>query len=183
MKNTTTGFPEIAAEANETGEYQIGSVSSGTFEVGVHDANGNRIALETASVRGGEITILNFVIPTQTSAEGVLQGKVAIVPLCPIEPCNLTPEQIAGVYEARKAIIYEQLTEMKIAGVSLNASGEYSFSLTPGSYIVDITDTAGNALPLPPAMRPTLGNAIPTEFTTKAGETVFVDFDIDTGIR
>lgn len=108
---------------------------------------------------------------------------MTIGPLCPVEPCNLTPEQIAGVYEARKAIVYEQLTEMKIAGVSLNASGEYFLFLTPGSYIVDITDAAGNALPLPPAMRPTLGNAIPTEFTIKAGETVFVDFDIDTGIR
>ena len=58
----TTYFPEIAAETNEEGYYQIGSVPPGTFEVAVHDIQGNRIGLESVTVRGGETSTLNFVI-------------------------------------------------------------------------------------------------------------------------
>jgi hypothetical protein len=59
----TTGFPEIAVETNDGGYYQIGSVPPGTFEVAVHDKEGNRIGLESVVVRGGETSTLNFVIP------------------------------------------------------------------------------------------------------------------------
>ena len=65
----TTGFPEIAVLTNEEGYYQIGSVPSGTFEVGVHDRRGNRIGLESVTVRGGEDSTLNFAIPTPTSVQ------------------------------------------------------------------------------------------------------------------
>jgi hypothetical protein len=61
----TTGFPEIAVETKEGGYYQIGSVPSGTFEVAVHDKQGNRIGFESVTVRSGETSTLNFIIPTQ----------------------------------------------------------------------------------------------------------------------
>ena len=125
--------------------------------------------------------IQNDIISSQES--GILQGKVTIGPLCPVEPCNLTPEQVAKVYEARKVIIYEQDTKIKIAEINLNQNGEYLFSLKPGSYIVDVTDAEGNELPLDLSKRPRLGNAIPKEVELKAGDKVVVDFDIDTGIR
>lgn len=67
----TTGFPEIAAETNEEGYYQIGSVPSGTFEVGVHDREGNRIGLESVVVRSEGISTLNLVIPKE-KPEGTL---------------------------------------------------------------------------------------------------------------
>ncbi|MFQ6080515.1 MAG: carboxypeptidase-like regulatory domain-containing protein [Candidatus Bathyarchaeia archaeon] len=62
----TTAFPEIAVKTNEEGYYRIGSVLPGTFEVAVHDRKGNRIGLESVTVRGGETSTLNFVIPTPT---------------------------------------------------------------------------------------------------------------------
>ncbi len=114
---------------------------------------------------------------------GILQGKVTIGPLCPVEPCKLPPEQVAQIYEARKIIIYEQSTKVKIAEVNLNQNGEYSLSLKPGSYIVDITDAEENELPLDLSRRPRIGNVIPKEVELKAGDKVILDFDIDTGIR
>ena len=114
---------------------------------------------------------------------GILQGKVTIGPLCPVEPCKLPPEQVAQIYEARKVIIYEQSTKVKIAEFNLNQNGEYSLSLKPGSYIVDITDAEGNELSLDLSKRPRIGNIIPKEVELKAGDKVILDFDIDTGIR
>jgi hypothetical protein len=58
----TTGFPEISAQTNEQGYYQIGSVPTGTFEVAVHDREGNSIDVQSAVVDGGDISTLNFVI-------------------------------------------------------------------------------------------------------------------------
>lgn len=68
----TTGFPEIAAETNEDGYYQIGSVPPGTFAVAVHDRKGNRIGLESVVVRSGDISSLNFVIPAEEKPQGTL---------------------------------------------------------------------------------------------------------------
>lgn len=62
----TTAFPEIAVETNEEGYYRIGGVPPGTFEVAVHDRQGNRIGLESVTVRSGKTSTLNFVIPTLT---------------------------------------------------------------------------------------------------------------------
>jgi hypothetical protein len=113
----------------------------------------------------------------------VLQGKVTIGPLCPVEPCNLSPEQIAKVYERRKVIVYEQNTKKKIAKIDLNQSGEYSVSLKPGKYIVDVTDGNGNELPLE-RVKVIIGNVQkPKEIEIKASESVEVNFHIDTGIR
>ncbi len=60
----TTSFPEMAPETNEEGYYRIGSVPPGTFEVAVHDREGNRIGLESVVVRSGETSTLNFTIST-----------------------------------------------------------------------------------------------------------------------
>ena len=119
----------------------------------------------------------------QDQDDGILRGKVTIGPLCPVEPCDLTPEQVARVYEARKAFVYRQFTEIKIAEANLSKNGEYSFSLKPGTYIVDISDAEGNALPLDISRRPLIGNALPKEALVISEDVTIVDFDIDTGIR
>jgi hypothetical protein len=115
-------------------------------------------------------------------AEGIMRGKVTIGPLCPVEPCDLPPEQIARIYEARKVFVYEKATEVKITEANLRGNGEFSFSLRSGIYIVDISDAEGNELPLDSLMR-SIGNALPQEVEVKPYEEVTVNFDIDTGIR
>jgi len=145
-----------------------------------------RVPLEGGFLPGRYKIIVNEVEKEIAIGEpeiGTIQGKVTIGPLCPVEPCNLPPEEIAQVYLARKVIIYEQATKIKVTERILNEDGEYSISLKPGGYIVDISDAKGDELPLDLAKRPRLGNAIPREVELKAGEKVVVDFDIDTGIR
>jgi hypothetical protein len=115
--------------------------------------------------------------------KGNLQGKVTIGPLCPVEPCNLSSEQMSKIYEARKVIVYERRTKIKIAKVDLNVDGEYSIALRPGTYIVDVTDSKGNELPLE---KPRLGVGnvrSPREIEIRAGEKLAIHFHIDTGIR
>ena len=63
----TTFFPEIAVETDEEGYYQIGSIPQGTFEVAVHDRQGNSIGLGSVTVRSGETSTLNFVIQSVPS--------------------------------------------------------------------------------------------------------------------
>jgi hypothetical protein len=126
--------------------------------------------------------VKEFVIDGGVPENGILQGKVTIGPLCPVEPCNLTPEQIAKIYTSRKVIIYEKDTKQKIVDANLDKNGEYSLNLRSGSYIVDISDGDGNILPVDLG-RPFWGNANPQEVEVKAGEKVVVDFNIDTGIR
>jgi len=132
-------------------------------------------------------TILSFACENSTNnttlKTGILEGKVTIGPLCPIEPCNLTPEQIAAIYEARNVIVYEKSSLRKIAEIQLNADGEYSVELNSGQYIVDVSDANGNALPLDLSQRPRFGNAIPQEAELFSDQTTISDFDIDTGIR
>ena len=131
--------------------------------------------------------ILSFACETgsnKTSLEtGILKGQVTIGPLCPVEPCNLTPEQIATIYKARKVIIYEKSSLNKIVELQLNAEGKYSIELNTGSYIVDVSDANGNALPLDLSQRPQFGNALPQEAEIFSDQTTISDFDIDTGIR
>jgi len=129
---------------------------------------------------GQDDTVLEQILKQEN---GILRGKVTIGPLCPVEPCSLSTEQIAQVYQARKVIIYEQSTQVKIATIDLRADGEYSFPLNPGKYIVDVSDAQGNELSLDLSKRPRLGNVMPTEIEVKAGDQTVVDFDIDTGIR
>lgn len=131
--------------------------------------------------------ILSFACSTDTNSTsletGFLQGTITIGPLCPVEPCNLPPEQIAEIYEARKVIVYEKSSLSKIAEIQLTADGEYSVSLNAGQYIIDVSDANGNALPLDLSQRPQFGNAIPQETEIFSDQTTISDFDIDTGIR
>ena len=131
--------------------------------------------------------VLNFACEndaTNTSLEtGILVGTVVIGPLCPIEPCNLTPEQIALIYQARKIFIYEKSSLRKVVDFPLNADGGYAVILNSGQYIVDVSDATGNALPLELSQRPRIGNAVPQEAEIFSDQTTVSDFDIDTGIR
>ncbi len=101
----TTFFPEIAAETNEEGYYQIGSVPPGTFEVAVHDIQGNRIGLESVTVRGGETSTLNFVIQSApsdvTKFTAVVNGMRNVNVFVHVDISNgLTKEEAERIAEA-----------------------------------------------------------------------------------
>jgi len=58
----TTGFPEVLALTNEDGYYSIGNVPSGTFDVAVHNQEGNRVGLDSIVVQSGVTSTLNFTV-------------------------------------------------------------------------------------------------------------------------
>ena len=60
----TAPFPEISPATNEDGVYRFTAIPPGTFSVAVHDAQGNRVALESVEVKSGEASILNFILRT-----------------------------------------------------------------------------------------------------------------------
>ena len=73
----TVPFPEIAPETDEEGFYRIGGVNPGTFEVALHDRNGNRIGLDSVTVIGGETSTLDLQIVV--SHGGLVTDYVSLV--------------------------------------------------------------------------------------------------------
>ncbi|RKY46844.1 MAG: hypothetical protein DRP86_08515 [Candidatus Neomarinimicrobiota bacterium] len=107
-----------------------------------------------------------------TQPEGTLTGKVTIGPLCPVEPCDLTEEEIFAAYEARKILIYNRDTTVVLWKAGINHDSTYTVPLVQGSYIVDI-DTIGIDH----------SSDVPALVNIVAGNTTRLDIDIDTGIR
>ncbi len=66
----TAAFPEIAPETDQGGSYQINSVPPGTFQVGVHDRDGQRIGLESVVVKSGETASRDFSVSAGAAAQG-----------------------------------------------------------------------------------------------------------------
>lgn len=58
----TAAFPEIGPATDEEGFYRIGSVPPGTFDVAFHNRNGDRIGLDSVTVKGGETSTLDLQI-------------------------------------------------------------------------------------------------------------------------
>ena len=65
----TAAFPEIAPETDGGGSYRINSVPPGTFEVGVHDRDGQRVGFESVVVKSGETASRDFSVSVGTAAQ------------------------------------------------------------------------------------------------------------------
>jgi len=117
-------------------------------------------------------TELNTVPPlTGGNANGTLAGNVSIGPLCPVEPCSISHDQIVAAYTARPLLITTPGGTL-VGTVTADPYTGYSISLRPGTYVVDIR------------MQGIGGSGdLPKTVTLHAGETVRLDIDIDTGIR
>ncbi len=108
----------------------------------------------------------------ENRAPGFLEGTVTIGPLCPVEPCQISPEQLAAVYAARKVIVYNSDRTSVIKERSLDQNGRYSAELEVGKYIVDIKHVGIDRSP-----------DVPTAISIEPGKTVTLNIGIDTGIR
>ncbi len=108
--------------------------------------------------------------PKDNVDAGYMSGHVTIGPNCPVEsiehPCTVPPE----AYSSRSVVVYKNDGTTIVKKGTINAEGNYKITLEPGSYLVAVE---------PGGMRPTEKKLV----TIKAGQTVTLDFDIDTGIR
>ncbi|MFA5411807.1 MAG: hypothetical protein WC350_00460 [Candidatus Micrarchaeia archaeon] len=105
-----------------------------------------------------------------SQANGTLSGKITIGPLCPVEPCHLTQEQIGQAYTSRSIIVYAQDRSTIASQTSIPAGGNYQIGLPPGTYFVTIRPGGIGDYPL-------------QEVSISSGQTTTLNMDVDTGIR
>jgi hypothetical protein len=104
--------------------------------------------------------------PTST-----ITGSVTIGPLCPVEPCTPSPEQLAEAYGARRIVIASPDGAIAAEAVPDPVNG-YTVHVKPGTYIVDIGHSGRDR-----------SMDLPKTVTVAAGATARVDIRIDTGLR
>ena len=104
------------------------------------------------------------------NVNGTLTGTVTIGPLCPVEPCTISHDQLITAYAARPISI---ITEggIFVGSVTSDPDTGYSIALRPGTYVVYIEHQGVG------------GSNLPRTVTIHAGERVRLDIHIDTGIR
>ena len=103
---------------------------------------------------------------------GALQGRVTIGPISPVQREGVKEEIPPEVYAARKVVVYDRGGRRLVEEVDLEDDGRYRVDLKPGVYTVDINRTGVDS-----------SDEVPREVEIRAGETVLLDIDIDTGIR
>jgi len=108
--------------------------------------------------------------PGLETTNGSLIGNVSIGPLCPVEPCPISHDQIVAAYAARPITITTAGGSF-VGSVIANPDTGYTISLRPGTYRVDTLHQGVG------------GSNLPKTVTIRAGETVLLDISIDTGIR
>lgn len=107
-------------------------------------------------------------------ATATLQGHVTIGPLQPVLREGETPPPVPPeVYAARSLDIFTADGETLVTTVSFNSDGSYQVVLQPGHYRLVLG--AASSIDHSPEL--------PQTVELKAGETLNVDFSIDTGIR
>jgi len=107
---------------------------------------------------------------TSQAQKGTLEGRITIGPLCPVEPCHLTQEQIGQAYSSRSVVIYAEDQRTIIQQFPLTASGHYRTELPPGTYFVTIRPGGIGDYPL-------------QRVAIISGQTTNLNMDVDTGIR
>jgi hypothetical protein len=102
---------------------------------------------------------------------GVLEGKVIVGPICPVERvgvlCPVPPE----AYTSRAVIVYAGDGKIEIARQNLDETGNYRINLPPGNYIVKTWQPG------------VLGAGAAHNINIRSGEITELNLDIDTGIR
>jgi hypothetical protein len=107
-----------------------------------------------------------------TAMMGVVESKVTIGPLQPVERPGETPTVPPEVYRARKIMVYDSGHQTLVKQVDIDNQGYYRIELTPGIYTIDINHVGIDS-----------SSDVPTQVEVKAGQTITLDIDIDTGIR
>jgi hypothetical protein len=108
--------------------------------------------------------------PGQENPNGTLTGNVSIGPLCPVEPCSISHDQIVAAY-ATRPITITTAGGTFVGSVIPDPDTGYSISLRPGTYVVDTRHQGVG------------GSNLPKTVSIRPGGTVQLDISIDTGIR
>jgi len=102
--------------------------------------------------------------------KGVLEGKVTVGPLCPVEPCSVSADQIAKAYTSRNITVFAQDKATIVYQMPLNPDGSFMVELDAGTYYVTVRPGGIGDFPLQKAV-------------VSANQTTSLNLDVDTGIR
>ena len=121
-----------------------------------------------------DLSSIPIIPPSGTPAgagTGTLTGTVTLSPLCPVEPCTLSHDQLVAAYAARPITIF---TPEGIVVTTVTADPEtgYKVTLNPGIYVIAVPDQGNKGV-----------RVLPGTVTIHTNETVRLDISIDTGMR
>lgn len=107
----------------------------------------------------------------QTAQTGILEGKVSIGPLCPVERNPPDPSCLPteATYQAWPIGVWQGKT--KVSKIVVKADGTFTIELPKGTYTVNLENNNR------------FGANLPAAIEIKSGKTTTLDIDIDTGIR
>jgi hypothetical protein len=110
---------------------------------------------------------------TSSENAGVLQGKVTIGPLCPVEHPDQDCSPDPSIYTSHYLVILTADGNIASGHVAIASDGKYQTELSPGHYLVDYA----------PKDIGIAGRFSPLDAVVEAGKTTVLNIDIDTGIR
>ena len=161
------------------------TVDSGPVMVG----EGETIAVGTWSLENGQLVIeVRYLLdrsyvyprpvlppdpgpmppPTEIGDAGYVTGRVAIGPLCPVEPCS---DESTDIYSRHVVLLESESGE--IIEVPLTEDGYFKAEVKPGTYVVSLSDCEYMGCDY----------ALPVKVEVAAGTVEYLEIDIDTGIR
>lgn len=108
----------------------------------------------------------------ETQEPGILEGRVTIGPIWPVERPGEQKPIPPEVYEARKVMVYDKSGKKLVEEVSLTNEGYYKVQLKTGTYTIDINRIGSDS-----------SSDVPKQIVIESGQTVLLNIDIDTGIR
>ena len=121
------------------------------------------------------IVLLNWSCDQQTQIfeNGLLEGKVTIGPLCPVETIPPDPacQPTQETYNSWPIVIWTSDKKTKVARIDPELDGNYLIDLPKGNYLVDLDK------------QHMFGINLPETIVIEPNETSILNIDIDTGIR
>ena len=121
------------------------------------------------------IVLLNWSCDQQTQIfeNGLLEGKVTIGPLCPVETIPPDPafQPTQETYNSWPIVVWTSDKKTKVARIEPELDGNYLINLPEGNYLVDLDK------------QHMFGKNLPAIIVIEPNETSLLNIDIDTGIR
>jgi len=110
-----------------------------------------------------------------TKEDGVLEGKISIGPICPVETNPPAPGCLptAETYKAYPVSVWTLDGRNKIAQINPSPDGSYTMDLAPGRYLVTLENAQTR-----------IGSSnLPAEISIISNVKTVLNISIDTGIR
>lgn len=107
---------------------------------------------------------------------GSLVVNVSVGPLCPVEPCKKTPNEIKLAYEAYSLVLTEAISGTLLVEKPLSYDG------TRGTFGISTLEVGDYKLTIKPD-NVFSRKGFPKDIKIESGKTTTVDISIDTGIR